>query len=176
MKIDYQEIEMAMSFNDPYSLGLHYLDKQTGDILLVSDWAQNEARKFDDPATIADESIRLAWYLLWYDGEVGSELPEAQEKDMVKQVDNYLARFLTIPQASSREAYRDMVDFADTIVNSHLSNLLDVALNGRGAFRRFKDVLRGYPEERERWFIFSAACWRKRIDAWLQTEGVLING
>ena len=27
-----------------------------------------------------------------------------------------------------------------------------MAINGKGAFRRFKDVLLNYPEERERWF------------------------
>ena len=173
MKIDYDELEMAMSFNDPVDLGRYYLDKETGEVLLVSDWAEDEARKFDDPAVIDDETIRLAWYLLWYDGEVGPELPEAEERAMAQQVDAYLERFLMVPQADSREAYRDMELFAETVTDAHLRDLLAVALNGRGAFRRFKDVLLDYPAERERWFAFSAGRWRQRIDDWLRDEGVL---
>ena len=33
-----------------------------------------------------------------------------------------------------------------------LVELLEVAVNGKGAFRHFKDVLLNYPEEEERWF------------------------
>lgn len=173
MKIDYEEIEMAMSFNDPYGLGQHYLDRETGDVLLVSDWVQDEARKFDDPAAIEDASIRLAWYLLWQDGNMGPELPESEA--LTQQVDSYLKRILTIPEASSHKAYQDMVDFTATVANPHLSQLLAVALNGRGAFRRFKDVLFDYPNERERWFAFSADRWHQRINAWLQAEGVPVG-
>lgn len=173
MKIDYEELQMAMSFHDPMGLGQHYLDAETGEVLLVSDWIQDEARKFDDPAAIDDESIRLAWYLLWYDGEVGPELPEAEERMMAQQVDAYLKRFLAVPHVASYEAYEDMVNFTGTVANPRLHELLEVALNGRGAFRRFKDVLYNYPDERERWFAFSAQCWRKRIDDWLEVEGVL---
>jgi hypothetical protein len=34
---------------------------------------------------------------------------------------------------------------------------LSVALDGKGAFGRFKRVLEDYPEERERWFKFKLA-------------------
>lgn len=172
MKINYDEIEMAMSFNALCGFGQHYLDKETGNVLLISDWVHDEARKFDDPDAIEGESIRLAWYLLWYGGGAGSEMLKVQENVMAQQVDNYLERFLAIPQVSSHESYQDMVDFTDTVANPDLRDFLSVALNGRGAFRRFKDVLYDYPDERERWFAFSARCWRKRIDAWLQVEGV----
>ena len=173
MKIDYEELQMAMNFHNPYELGWHYLDKQTGEVLSLSDWVQEEAHNWDDPGQIKDETIRLAWYLLWNDGEVGPELPEAEEKIMMQQVEDYLARFLAVPQEDSREGYRDMVNFANTVTNLHLRDLLGVALNGRGAFRRFKDVLLDHPRERERWFAFSAQAWRQRIDSWLHDEGLL---
>jgi hypothetical protein len=69
--------------------------------------------------------------------------------------------------------YQDMVDFADTVEDAHLQELLYVALNGRSPFRRFKDVLLRYPDARRRRFDFSACCWRRRIDDWLQDEGVI---
>ena len=47
-----------------------------------------------------------------------------------------------------------MEDFIATVEDEHLAELLEVAIDGKGAFRRFKDVLAHYPEERERWFRF----------------------
>lgn len=172
MKIDYAELQIALSFHDPLGSSQHYLDSETGEVLLISDWVQDQARKFDTPANINDESIRLAWYLLWQGGKINPELPKAEEMAMSQRIDSYLSRFLEVPIVPSYEAYQDMVDFAETVANPRLRELLEEALNGRGAFRRFKDVLLRYPEERERWFAFSHQCWRTRIDNWLQIVGI----
>lgn len=45
-----------------------------------------------------------------------------------------------------------MVEFTETVSDLRLREKLAVALDGRGAFGRFKRVLGDYPEERERWF------------------------
>jgi len=80
-----------------------------------------------------------------------------------------------IPKQESRDGYEDMVEFAETVTNPHLRDLLDVALRGKGAFRRFKDVLLGYPAERERWFEFEGWRERERIEAWAREKGVEID-
>ena len=83
-----------------------------------------------------------------------------------------LKRFLLIPTTPSYKGYQDMVDFVDTVPHAHLRAQLDVALDGKGAFRRFKNVLLRYPHERERWFAFSDQRQRERADAWLREQGV----
>lgn len=60
-----------------------------------------------------------------------------------------------------------MVDFIATVKNERLAELLEVAINGKGAFRRFKDVLLSYPEEREGWFQFKDDRIQKRALGWL---------
>jgi len=50
-----------------------------------------------------------------------------------------------------------------------------VALNGKGAFRRFKDVLYNYPEERERWFNFQYEKKKSRLLKWLKDEEIEIE-
>ncbi len=175
MKIDYEELQIAMGTHDPMGLGQHYLDTKTGALLLISDWVEDEARMFGDPSAIDDESIRLAWYLLWDDGAVALELSETEEHAMTQQADAYLKRFLVVPQVNSRDGYRDMASFTGTVTHPHLRERLAIALNGRSPFRRFKDALLRYPDERERWFVFSGQCWRKRIDDWLRDEGLLLN-
>jgi hypothetical protein len=57
------------------------------------------------------------------------------------------------PIESSVE-YRWMEEFAASVSDAGLRDLLEVALDGRGAFRRFKDVLARYPQGREQWSRF----------------------
>jgi len=52
--------------------------------------------------------------------------------------------------------------------------LLEVAIRGKGAFRRFKDVLEGYPEEMERWFSFKDDRLRERALEWLDDIGITL--
>ena len=47
-----------------------------------------------------------------------------------------------------------MAEFAGTVDGARLRDRLEAALDGRGAFRRFKNVLADHPAERERWFAF----------------------
>ena len=47
-----------------------------------------------------------------------------------------------------------MQAFIATTEDEHLAELLEVAINGKGASRHFKDVLLNYPEKREKWFDF----------------------
>jgi len=71
----------------------------------------------------------------------------------------------------SRDAYQDMVDFTATRTNPRLVEHLQIALDGRGAFRRFKNVLSDWPEDREDWFAFSEDRRRGRARAWLADAG-----
>lgn len=45
-----------------------------------------------------------------------------------------------------------MVSFIETIEDDHLVELLTGAIDGNGAFRRFKDVSYDYPEEWGWWW------------------------
>jgi hypothetical protein len=65
-----------------------------------------------------------------------------------------------------------MEDLIATVKDEHLAELLYLAINGRCAFRRFKDVLESYPDERERWFRFRDDRLRERALQWLEDIGV----
>jgi len=53
-----------------------------------------------------------------------------------------------------------------------LKEKLYIAIDGPGAFRRFKNVLLRYPEEKERWFKFKDARTTERVKEWLEAEGI----
>src|SRR5262249_49815302 len=53
--------------------------------------------------------------------------------------------------------YGDMEDFVAYVRDVHARDLLERALVGRGAFRRFKDAIAAFPELRRAWFAFHDA-------------------
>ena len=60
-------------------------------------------------------------------------------------------RLLEITPLESSVEYGWMSEFAESVSDPVLAQLIEVALHGKGAFRRFKDVLAGNPAERQRW-------------------------
>ncbi len=138
LKIDLDELYSAMedsSYEDEY-----YLDLETGEILFLSGYMDDE------------ETEKL--------------------KD---QIDEDSDRYERIPKAESHEGYEDMVDFIATVKNERLVGLLEVAINGKGAFRRFKDVLLNYPEERESLFQFKDDIMQRRALEWLDDIDVTLS-
>ena len=49
-----------------------------------------------------------------------------------------------------------MENFVGSVTDEPLRERLIISIDGKGAFRRFKDVLLAYPAERERWFSYRA--------------------
>ncbi len=80
--------------------------------------------------------------------------------------------FVAIDPASSREQYRWMERFVASVEDETLRERLIIAIDGKGAFRRFKDVLLHYPGERERWFSYRADLLHAFINEWLERKGI----
>jgi hypothetical protein len=80
--------------------------------------------------------------------------------------------YLRIDPVSSREQYRWMERFIATVDDLDLRHNLLAAIDGKGAFRRFKDALMGHPADRERWFTFRSERLRACMEAWLTTHNI----
>jgi hypothetical protein len=71
--------------------------------------------------------------------------------------------------------YRDMADFADGISDERAGRRLARAIEGRGAFRRFRDELHEeYPELLPVWHAYRDTRARRRAVQWL-TDNSLID-
>ncbi len=90
--------------------------------------------------------------------------PEAEEDDDPE-------RWLYVPALGSRAGYRDMELFIEEVEDAALADRLRIAIGGRGAFRRFKDVLAGDERSRSRYHRFRDERQRGRARAWLAEEG-----
>ena len=77
------------------------------------------------------------------------------------------ASYLRVDPVSSREQYRWMERFIQMLDEGDLRDQLTAAIDGKGAFRRFKDVLMAHAPERERWFAFRSERLRVFMEAWL---------
>jgi hypothetical protein len=80
--------------------------------------------------------------------------------------------YLRVEPVSSREQYRWMERFIQMIDPGELRDALGVAIDGKGAFRRFKDVLMAHAAERERWFVFRSERLRVFMEAWLEAHAM----
>jgi hypothetical protein len=92
----------------------------------------------------------------------------ALKRKVAASIDSYVR----IDPASSREQYRWMERFVSSVSDEALRERLIIAIDGKGAFRRFKDVLIAYPAERERWFSYRADLLHWHIHNWLNDHGI----
>ncbi len=129
--------ELCQALEDGSYEHQYYLDLKTGEILLLSDYA---------------------------DTKEAEELREHLEEEP--------DRYEAIPRMGSDEAYQDMEEFTGRVEDGRLRELLEVAIDGKGAFRRFKDVLARFPEKREEWFRFKEERLMSRAREWLEDIGV----
>ena len=81
-------------------------------------------------------------------------------------------QFVKIEPASSREQYKWMEQFVAMVEDPALRERLLIAIDGKGAFRRFKDVLLNYPVERERWFTYRGDLLHWQIQQWMEREQI----
>jgi len=146
----------------------YFLDLETGEVVLVTDETRQQLEALleaTEAETIeaVNEAIR------------NDDVPDWQKDELYSAAlveFGFGSRFIRIPQADSRAGFEDMEAFIETVSHSHLQELLWVAIRGKGAFRRFKDVLLAYPQERERWFQFRDKRLHQRVLDWLDEEGI----
>jgi hypothetical protein len=169
LKIDLGEL--AFAFESGFDQLSNYLDLETGEIAIVTDDTRGELEAIYEEMDAEEDEDSSALIDLLKE----RNLPDWQ-KQMVLQANQvergYETRFVAVPQVDSHEAYGDMVDFIATVRSLHIRELLEVAIMGRGAFRRFKDVLYNYPHEEKRWFAFKETRMLERVRAWLEGYGI----
>lgn len=110
-------------------------------------------------------------YLHLESGEVLRVVDGVADPDMHSRIigDNM---YLRVESVSSREQYRWMERFIQMVEEPALKALLCNAIDGKGAFRRFKDVLMTHSAERERWFVFRSERLRVFMEAWLTAHAL----
>ena len=163
--------ELAIAFDNSFMETSYYLDKETGQVLTVTDDARRQLERIyeeyfdpDDPDNFDIESaLTQAGWLDW-------QKEEAKTADFVEQ--HFGSRVVAIPETPTYDAYNEMQDFITTIEDERLCNQLFKAIQGRGAFGRFRDILSQHQAEEKRWYAFQDNRLRKQILEWLHEMGI----
>lgn len=151
LKVDLEELSIMMATSRVNHQA--YLDTKTGEICYL-------------PCEL-DERV--------YDEEYVSRLPQ-WEQEMVGDVkaiyEDEEGRYEFIPERVSADAYETMVEFAKDLDNLQIANELFDALDGKGAFRRFKNILRAYPAVEIAWCKFQTEAEKQEAIRWLWSIGI----
>lgn len=117
-------------------------------------------------------------YLDMETGKIITLLVSKSTEQEINQIEAQKAasgQYLRIPGADPNAAAAMMRDFLTTVENKRLHDLLEVALNGRGAGTRFKNVLSGYPAEQQRWQDYKNQRLKERIARWLDEHYLALD-
>jgi hypothetical protein len=154
LKVDIDEIAFTMETSDEFE-SITLFDTETGEIVSIPNELMSAVESNDEEAM--------------------QDLPD-WEKDLIEIAENICndesGRFVDIPRKPLYEAYNLMVEFAGSVKNKRLREKLEIALDGKGAFRRFKNVIADYPDEEKKWFAFKDKRMREDVIEWLYDLGI----
>lgn len=133
----------------------------------------------DELAVIMTDSMggeHEGGYLNTRTGEaISSVLTDAAyvDEDVAIDVDDD-PDWVRVAPAPSSDGWQDMADFVGTVTDPDLRRRFEIAIEGKGAFRRFKDVLHQDADERtrERWYLEREDRNLGRARALLATHGL----
>lgn len=109
---------------------------------------------------LEDHSEEHSWWLDADTGEVEPHFTGEPETAHFPESDG--RRLILVEPLPTAIGYGDMEDFVAFVREPRTRDLLERAIAGRGACRRFKDTLLDYPELREAWFAFHDARGERR--------------
>jgi len=149
MKVSLKDIVDALEMQSDEDF--YFLDRQTGKVEFVSREVLGIA---EDGGTIDD-------VLEWQEDQF--EVAEARLADW--------DRFEKLPTKHDIHEWEIMREFAESVEPERLSDELQNAIRGAGAFRYFKDTLRRHRREQD-WFAFRAAAYRQIAIDWCEQNGI----
>lgn len=128
-----------------------------------------------DLANALEDHSGVSWYL---DVKSGKLLPVSDDMDddvlpVPRDELDESARFIFVEPIESRAGWEDMRDFIEMVTDRRVRELLEVAIAGKGAFGRFRDVLRDAPGERARWLEEHDRRMQDRARAWLEAHDIV---
>lgn len=92
------------------------------------------------------------------DGEINPELLEEIE-------DAFIEEYIPLPRQYDINEYHMMENFIYELPVGRAQEVLEAAIRGRGAFRRFKDRLYDF-DLQENWYKYRDVCYKKVAREW----------
>ena len=166
LEIDVSELDTALNYTMPECT--HFLDLETGAVILITDDTRGTLEELYDEAGNETASIQdlLAQREDIRDWQKQALL-EAEQVDL-----GFGVRYIRIEPDDPRQDYRVMERFIDTLDDDDLREQLWRAIQGRGAFRYFRDVVARYPDLQAQWYAYKDAQAEARVRQWLEDRDI----
>ncbi|MBX9704008.1 MAG: UPF0158 family protein [Silvanigrellaceae bacterium] len=149
-KINLSDIIMGVDFQSDENFS--YIDKRTNTVCLISQEALSLAENSED------------------------DHPEWMD-DMVQLAKSYLeddTNFIALPSQYDVDEYRMMKNFAFSLNDKHHKENLLIALQGKGAFSRFKDTVI-YLGIADNWYQYRDKQYKEFVLKWCEIEGIEVE-
>jgi hypothetical protein len=157
LPVDLDELITAMQAH--FDEATHYLDTETGKLELID---ETLVRELEDETEGEEDDL-------------GSPDWEKELLPIARAIAAGDKRYVRLPEPDPHEDYRLMSRFAAGVQDPHARQRLEDALDGRGAFRRFRRVLGDHPELRDQWHAAHDAATREQALEWLAELGIEAN-
>jgi hypothetical protein len=144
-----------------------YLNTETGAVVFVEDYISHQLEEL----LTDEETLEAALATIQAQPDLDYST-RTQLMDVARVEWEFGGRYAAIPKQDSRVGYRDMEEFIWALDDDHLREVLEAAIRGRGAFRRFKDALYRHPQAEAEWFAFRDARERNRMIEWLASHDI----
>ncbi|SFQ37369.1 UPF0158 family protein [Salibacterium halotolerans] len=126
-----------------------FLNRKTGGVVTATEDDLREAEMLDPDAVYTDEVRQTAVNIEYDDDDVYLELPDDREVDEYGMMEEFI---LTLSDSKQREE-------------------LELAIRGKGAFRRFKDKAAEFGVEKE-WYAFRDRSQLEVVREWCERHGI----
>jgi hypothetical protein len=107
--------------------------------------------------------------VVFFSDYLGLSDEDERLEEEIEGSDDYVA----VERIPSHVAYQWMVDFVEEMVapaDEHAAEMLFVALNGKGAFRRFKDTLHRVDEHwLQAWYQWRDTQLKAAVEEWVKS-------
>ena len=114
----------------------------------------------------------------WLDRQTGEvltvcEFERMEEDDPTREaIEADPARYLELPAETSRDGWAQMAEFVATVRDRGLRERLERSLQGRGAFRRFKDAVQEAGVA-QAWYAFQGLEQGRALARWLRDHDIV---
>ena len=123
-----------------------------------------------------DSDLSSRYFLNLVSGKVvffSDDLSLSEEDELLSEEIDESDDYIAVDRVSSHEAYQWMVDFVNEMVaptDENAAEKLSIALEGKGAFRRFKDTLYRVDEKwQQAWYQFRDKQLKAAVEEWLKS-------
>jgi hypothetical protein len=126
LKISRSDFELAFELGSYETTA--YLDTETGAVIFVEDYVVHQLEEL-----LADEESEDIEAVLQAQTDL-SDIDRQQLLDAARVEGDTDNRYRMIPKQGSRDGYQDMQEYIWSLESEHLRELLEVAIQGSGAF------------------------------------------